>query len=185
MFQSLLRGLNAGVGSQTETSVVVLPIDIYGNSDATSTFHVANGIVTAVNEGASIINLSLGSTADSPLLHDVIQQATARGVTIIASAGNEPTTHNVYPAAYQEVLAVTAGTRSGQIADYANRGDFVDVIGPGTTIVNYNDENFRITGTSPASAFIAGVAAGLATTTGANPKAIQAGLTLQYGPDQK
>lgn len=182
MFQSLLRGLDAGVGSATEANVRVLPIDIYGNSESTSTFHVANGIVSAVNEGASIVNLSLGSTADSQFLHSVIQEATARGVTFIASAGNEPTTDNVYPAAYPDVLAVTAGNRDGEIASYANRGDFVDVVGPGTTVVNYQNENYRVTGTSPASAYMAGVAAGLATTTGANPKAIQAGLTVEYAP---
>lgn len=185
MFQSLLQGLDAGVGAATEANVRVLPIDVYGGSEATSTFHVASGIVEAVNRGASVINLSLGSTADSQFLHSIIQEATARGVTFIASAGNEPTTDNVYPAAYPEVLAVTAGDRAGHIASYANRGEFVDAVGPGTTVVTYQDENYRVTGTSPASAYMAGVAAGLAATTGAHPKAIQAGITAQYAPGRE
>jgi hypothetical protein len=185
MFQSLLRGLDAGVGSQTESSVRVLPIDIYGASEETSTFNVANGIVTAVNEGAAIVNLSLGSTADSQFLHTVIRDANKLGVTFIASAGNEPITDNVYPAAYPEVLAVTAGDRTGAIADYANYGNFVDVVGPGTSIVNYQDANFMVTGTSPASAYMAGVAAGIASTKGANPQAIQAGLAIEYAPTRK
>ena len=184
MFQTLLRGLDAGTGSATEANVRVLPIDIYGAAGETSTFNVAQGIATAVENGAAVVNLSLGSDTDSPLLRSMIEQASNLGVTIIASAGNEPITDNVYPAAYPDVVAVTAGTRSGNIANYANRGDFVDVVGPGTSVVAHGDGNYIITGTSPASAFVAGVATGLAHTTGADPAAIQAGLKLEFGPTQ-
>lgn len=183
MFQTLLRGLDVGTGAATVSDVRVLPIDIYGTGGETSTYNVAQGIATAVENGAAIINLSLGSDTDSPLLRSMIEQAANLGVTIIASAGNEPITDNVYPAAYPDVVAVTAGTRNGNIADYANRGKFVDVVGPGTSVVNHADSNYIITGTSPASAFVAGVAAGLANTTGANPDAIQAGLKLEFGPN--
>ncbi|MGB0578221.1 MAG: S8 family peptidase [Limisphaerales bacterium] len=183
MFQTLLRGLDAGTGTATESNVRVLPIDIYGSAGETSTFNVAQGLAIAVEKGASIVNLSLGSDTDSPMLRSMIEQASNLGVTIIASAGNEPITDNVYPAAYPDVVAVTAGNRTGDIAEYANRGDFVDVVGPGRSVVSHGEGNYVITGTSPASAFVAGVAAGLANTTGADPAAIQAGLKLEFAPN--
>jgi hypothetical protein len=87
----------------------------------------------------------------------------------VASAGNEPVSTPTFPAAYPEVIAVTAGDGKGGIAYYANRGDFVDVIAPGTSLVTFNGQVWRVAGTSPATAFISGVIAGTADTTGKTP----------------
>jgi len=57
---------------------------------------------------------------------------------------------------------VTAGTGPGQVADYANRGSFVDLMLPGTSIVPYDGQSWAVTGTSTSTAFATGVAAGLA-----------------------
>ena len=71
-----------------------------------------------------------------------------RGVLFLAAAGNEPTTAPNYPAAYPEVLAVTAGGRNGQLASYANRGDFVDVAAPGSSIIHFDGKAYLVSGTS-------------------------------------
>ena len=160
MAETLLRTLQMSSGGST--SAKILPVDVYGSRTTTSTFDVANGIARAVNGGANIINLSLGSAGDSSFLQLVIRKASAQGVVFFAAAGNEPVTTPVYPAAYPEVTAVTAGDRQGQIASYANRGDFVDVVAPGSSIVNYNGHSYYVTGTSAATAFISGLAAGMA-----------------------
>lgn len=74
MFETLLRGLASTQDKDAASSVRVLPVDVYGNAENTSTFNVALGIVEALNAGATVINLSLASAGDSQLLHNVIIQ---------------------------------------------------------------------------------------------------------------
>ena len=157
MAETMLRSLQAA--TKGTTSVQILPVDVYGPNAATSTFDVANGIVAAVNGGAKVINLSLGSQGDSPVLHDVIQAVTKRSIPIFAAAGNEPVTTPFYPAAYPEVMAVTA-IDNGQLAPYANRGSFVSLGAPGTSLFCFNGQSYYAEGTSASSAFTSGMAAG-------------------------
>lgn len=141
------------------TSVQILPVDVYGSAQNTSTFSVSQGIVEAVNGGAKIINLSLGSDADDSVLRSVLADAASKNIVVFAAAGNQPVTTPVYPAAYPGVNAVTA-LDHGQIASYANRGAFVSYAVPGTSIVYYNDRAYSVVGTSAASAAASGFAAG-------------------------
>lgn len=175
MFETLMRGLASTQDKDGTTSVRVLPVDVYGNADSTTTFSVALGIAEALNAGASIINLSLASGGDSQLLHNVIATGASRGVLFIAAAGNEPTTAANYPAAYPEVLAVTAGGKNG-LASYANRGDFVDVAAPGSSIIYFGGKAYMVSGTSSSTAFVSGLAAGMKSTTGASADAITSKL---------
>ena len=158
MFETILRGLSL---NDKESGVKILPVDVYGNNVSTSTFEVANGIYQAINAGANPINLSLGSSGDSPFLHDVIKSGAAQGIMFFAAAGNEPTTAPSYPAAYPEVMAVTAGTRDGSIASYANRGSFVDLAAPGTAMVLFNGQSWLVVGTSASTAYASGMAAAM------------------------
>jgi hypothetical protein len=178
MYETMLRSLQAA--SKGSTSVQILPVDVYGPNSSTSTFDVANGIVQAVNNGARIINLSLGSEMDTPILRDVIHSAREKNVLIYAAAGNEPVTTPYYPAAYPEVTAVTA-VEQGQVAPYANRGSFVALGAPGTSVVYYNNQPFYVTGTSAASAFTSGLAAGYMEATGSAPKKVDEFLRSTYG----
>lgn len=141
------------------SSLQVLPVDVYGGQESTTTYDVALGISKAVTSGANILNLSLGSSGNSAFLHQVIQQASSQGVLVFAAAGNSPTTAATYPAAYSEVVAVTAGTRSGEIANYANHGAFVDAVAPGTARVYWNGQSYFVSGTSAATAYVSGLAA--------------------------
>jgi hypothetical protein len=159
MAETVLRAVQAA--SSGATTVQVLPVDVYGPSPTTTTFDVANGIVQAVNGGATIINLSLGGTGDSSFLHSVITDVTGRQIPVFGAAGNTPVTTPTYPAAYPEVISVTASAGQGTLADYANRGSFVDMIAPGNSIVYFNGQPWLVTGTSAASAFAAGLAAGV------------------------
>jgi hypothetical protein len=167
MAETILRSLQAT--SSGTSSARVLPVDVYGTNSATSTFQVAEGIYHAVNAGANVINLSLGSTGDSPILRELIRTATQQGVVFFSAAGNQPVTTPTYPAAYPEVIAVTAGDRNGQIANYANRGSFVDLMTPGTSIVPFNGQSYLVNGTSTATAYASGIAAGLADVNGRCP----------------
>ena len=177
MLETLLRAYGqVPIGQQEPTPMRVLPIDVYGTGSSTSTFEVALGIQEALNGGANIINLSLGGTGDSKFLHSLIQQANDRGVLFIAAAGNTPVTTSTYPAAYPEVIAVTATDAKGQLASYANRGEFVDIGAPGGSLVQYGGKTYYVSGTSSASAYISGLAAGLTANTGKKPQEIGAKL---------
>ncbi len=185
MFEIIMTGLSQSQEKNSVSPVRVLPIDVYGNSGSTSTFDVAKGIVTAVDQGASIVNLSLGSSATSTLMQNVIQQGSDKGVVFVAAAGNQPTTQPTYPAAYAQVIAVTAGTRSGDIAGYANYGSFVDAVAPGGSLVHYSGSSFYISGTSAAAAFISGTAAGISANTGAPAIQVRSAISDVFGVGRK
>lgn len=162
MANMMLRSLQAA--TKGSTSVQILPVDVYGPNMTTSTYDVANGIVTAVNNGANVINLSLGGQGDSAFLQSLVQSVHDRGIPIYAAAGNEPVTTPFYPAAYPGVVAVTAAER-GQIAPYANRGSFVDVAAPDSDVFCFNGQSYYVQGTSASAAYTSGMAAGIADST--------------------
>jgi len=156
MAETILRAMAAQGGS---TSAQILPVDVYGADTMTSTWNVALGIQAAVDGGANIINLSLGGTTDSTILDGVIQQAQANGIVIFAAAGNQPVTTPTYPAAISGVIAVAA-TQGSQLAPYSNFGSFVAVALPGASVVYLGGQAFVVQGTSSATAYATGVAAG-------------------------
>ena len=167
MAETILRGLSASLDGEQETSVKILPIDVYGKSENTSTFEVARGVQAAIEAGADIISLSLGSDEQNDLMQAVIQAGANSGVLFLAAAGNEPTGQPVYPAAQEEVVGVTALNRSGRsVANYANSGNFVEAAAPGAGVTVFNNQTFYGTGTSFSTAYVAGVAAGIGSTKG-------------------
>lgn len=178
MAETILRGLQAT--TQGATAVQILPVDVYGANPYTSTFDVAAGIVEAVNGGAKVVNLSLGSQGDSSFLHDIIKSASAKDILFLTAAGNEPVTTPYYPAAYPEVLAVTAVDR-GQVASYANRGSFVSLGVPGSTVVYYNNQPYYVVGTSASAALTSGFAAGYMDSTRSTTAKAQTYLRDNFG----
>lgn len=146
------------------TSVKILPVDVYGANETTSTFNVAQGVATAIDNGANIINMSLGSSGNSSVLANVIAQGEQDGIAFYAAAGNTPVTTATYPAAYPGVVAVTASGDNGQLAPYANHGSFVQMMAPGDNVVPFDGQSWLVEGTSTATAFASGMAAGMADT---------------------
>ncbi len=178
MAETILRSIAAM--TKGSSSVQILPVDVYGPNASTSTFDVANGIAQAVNNGATLVNLSLGSDGDSPFLHTVIQDATSKNIAFIGAAGNQPVTTPFYPAAYPEVMAVTA-IDQGQIASYANRGSFISLGAPGTSVVYFDNQPYYVTGTSASAAFTSGIAAGYMDSTHNSVSQMQAFLRSNFG----
>lgn len=168
-------------GKEGTTPVRILPVDVYGSAETTTTFEIAKGIQAAVNSGATIVNLSLGGEGDSGFLQQLIKAAHDQGVIFVAAAGNSPVTTPTYPAAYPEVIAATASTRGGSIASYANRGDFVDVSAPGTSIVPFMDRSYLVVGTSTATANISAATAALMSSTGKRGAALETQVRLTFG----
>ena len=180
MAETVLRGLAMGFESTDGSRVRILPVDVYGNNPTSSTFDVALGIYKAINAGATIINLSLGSEGESSFLKQVIRSGHDQGVLFFAAAGNTPVRTSTFPAAYPEVIAVTAGDRRGNIASYANYGDFVDVMMPGSAVVNFKGQSWLVMGTSASTAYASGMAAGMVDQTGKSLSQIEAAIRSNF-----
>jgi len=120
-----------------------------------------------VDHGADVINMSLGGGKlfydGSSTEEDAIRYALAKGVVLIASAGNDGAGANRknFPAAYPGVIAVGAVDRRMQVWPDSNRHSYVAVCAPGVDIVSADASGGYVvgTGTSPSSAIVAGVAA--------------------------
>jgi hypothetical protein len=166
MAATLLRSLSQLAGESDGTTVRVLPVDVYGNRPDASSFDIALGIYAAMRGGASIVNLSLGGDEPNAFIRDLIRSGREQGAVFLGAAGNVPVTSPTFPAAYPEVIAVTALNRRGEIAPYANYGEFVDVGAPGTSYVTFHGQPYMVVGTSPATASASAMAASIAAATG-------------------
>ncbi|MFB7355471.1 type VII secretion-associated serine protease mycosin [Streptomyces gardneri] len=128
---------------------------------------LAEGIRWAADHGADVINLSLGD--DSKSAHPdagedaAVQYALAKGVSVVASAGNggEKGDHISYPAAYPGVIAVTAVDRYGTRASFSTSRWYATVSAPGVDIVIADPDRryYEGWGTSAAAAFVSGAVA--------------------------
>ncbi|HEY0355192.1 MAG TPA: S8 family serine peptidase, partial [Flavisolibacter sp.] len=117
------------------------------------------GIKWAVDNGADVINMSLGVKHEyGGLPHEeVIKYALGKGVTIVAASGNDGTNDKYYPGALPGVLAIGAVNDTGSIADFSNYG-VVTLVAPGTNIYSsFMDRNYAFcSGTSQAAPFVSG-----------------------------
>ncbi|MEO0509195.1 MAG: S8 family serine peptidase [Verrucomicrobiota bacterium] len=155
---SIIAG-KEGIAPNAELFVVrVLDDQGLGNS-----YDVAEGIVQAVDYGVQIINLSLGVYQDTPLLRQAVQYAAQNDVILVAAAGNDGYARMPYPAAYDEVLSVTALDAGGRQAVFPNQSDEIDFAAPGVGIRTANEDEGTtlFSGTSAAAPFVSGTLASL------------------------
>ncbi|MFF4141813.1 type VII secretion-associated serine protease mycosin [Streptomyces sp. NPDC001698] len=148
---------------------VILEEDDSARSKARSTRGnaLADGIRWAADQGADVINLSLGDDSDSahpePAEDEAVQYALGKGAVVVASAGNggEKGDHISYPAAYPGVIAATAVDRYGTRASFSTRRWYATVSAPGVDVVIADPDQryYEGWGTSAASAFVSGAVA--------------------------
>lgn len=149
---------NEGVAGMTWYTKI-MPVKVLDSTGAGTTYSVAEGIIWATDHGANIINMSLGNYADAQFLHDAVKYAHDRGVALVAASGNDNTDRPGYPAAYPEVIAVSATDPDETRAEYSNFGDYIDVAAPGSSIAStYPGSRYAaLSGTSMASPHVAGL----------------------------
>jgi type VII secretion-associated serine protease mycosin len=147
----------------------VLPVRVLDADGSGFSSDTAEGIVWAVDNGAQIINLSLGASTPTAAEKAAVAYAREHGVTVVAAAGNERQEGSPvsYPAAYDGVVAVAATDSRDKVGSYSNRGDYVDVSAPGSGIVSTypaeltedGEAYASLNGTSMAAPHVAAVAA--------------------------
>lgn len=121
---------------------------------------IADAIEWSANQGADIVNLSLGGGGYQQTMKDAVSYALDNGCLPIAAAGNSGSTSVGYPARYSEVVAVSAVDSDGNLASFTNTGSNVEVAAPGVDYLStYPDDTYeRLSGTSMACPCAAGVA---------------------------
>lgn len=136
---------------------------------------IANGIIWATDNGAKVINMSLGGSRGSSTLANAVNYAVANGVVVVAAAGNSGNSSRTYPAYYSGVIAVAATDSNDAKASWSSYGSWVDVAAPGVNIYStFPNHPYKInkslnydygSGTSMATPHVAGLA-GLVWATG-------------------
>lgn len=121
----------------------------------------AKGIIHAVNQSADVLSCSWGGFYSSTVLKEAVQYAYDHGVVMVASAGNEASTVRIYPAAYNEVIAVSATDQNDNLAPFSSYGEWIDVAAPGVDILSTlpDDSYWNGSGTSMACPHVSGVVA--------------------------
>jgi subtilisin family serine protease len=126
-----------------------------------TTLNIIKGLDWAAEKGARIVNMSFAGPAD-PRLTGALAKANAKGIVLIAAAGNAgPNSPPLYPAADPNVIAVTATDTHDALFSGANRGKYIAVAAPGVDVlVPAPDSAYQLTtGTSVAAAEVSGVVA--------------------------
>ena len=118
------------------------------------------GIAWCIKNNMDVINLSLGCREDHDFLHYAIQKAHEEGIIIVAAAGNIPG-RVLYPACYEETIAVSAVDSDNRCASFSGFGKTIDVTAPGVDILStFTDGTYAVMdGTSISAAYVTGVVA--------------------------
>ncbi len=135
--------------------------DPAGDSAEATTFNILKSLDWAAANKARIINMSFAGPAD-PAIHRSLEAAYKKGIVLIAAAGNAGAkSPPLYPAAYAEVIAVSATTADDKLFEASNRGKYIALAAPGADIlVAAPDASYQVqSGTSFSAAEISGIAA--------------------------
>lgn len=152
---------NNSVGIAGLAQVRIMAEKCLDESGSGSSSDVARAIIHAVDQGADIISCSLGSYRKNTLLYESVRYAHERDVLVVAAAGNDAIDSKHFPAAYDEVLAITATDQNDAPASFTNFGFWVKVAAPGVDIYStiWDDSYAYASGTSMAAPHVSGVAA--------------------------
>ncbi|MCB9682945.1 MAG: S8 family serine peptidase [Alphaproteobacteria bacterium] len=175
---TIAQTTNNGIGcAGVAPYATILPVKVLSGSGSGSSAQVAAGIDWAVDQGAQVINLSLGSGLYSAVIHVAVRKARRAGVVVVAAAGNDGRERVSWPGALHEVIGVAAVGPDGAPAPYSNRGKGVDIAAPGgdkrtpgggvlqdTVVPGGGHDYLEFQGTSMATPHVAGAAAVLLST---------------------
>jgi subtilisin len=162
-----IAGVNNNVGvTGIAYDAKIMPVKVLNDSGAGSYGAIANGIYYAVNNGANVINLSLGGGSSNFLLDLALDYASRQGVIVVMAAGNESEAQPSYPARYAEKYGIAVGAvdKDNNFAEFSNKAGsnpLTYVTAPGVNVYSTipNNGYTFYNGTSMATPHVAGVVA--------------------------
>ncbi|MDB9521854.1 S8 family peptidase [Dolichospermum circinale CS-1225] len=144
----------------------IMSVKVLDANGSGSYSNITKGIYYAVDNGAKVINLSLGGDSPNDTLKSAIEYASSKGVIVVMAAGNNSESIPSYPAryAYNSGIAVGAVDQNNNLADFSNRSgsqEIAYITAPGVDIYSTvpNNQYANYSGTSMAAPHIAGVVA--------------------------
>jgi thermitase len=163
---TLVAGAAAAIGNNSEGLAGVawknwiLPVKSLNSSGGGSHATIANGINYAADNGARVINLSLGSPSSSRTLQRAVSYAWKKNCLLVAAAGNSGDDSPFYPAAYDQVIGVSALDSNDKLPSWGTYGNHVSIAAPGVSILSThrNGSYGRSSGSSFSSPLVAGSA---------------------------
>jgi subtilisin family serine protease len=141
--------------------LTVRAFSLKASGQEATTFNILRGLDWAAEKGARVVNMSFTGPPD-PRIKAALLKAAGKGLVLVAAAGNAgPNSPPLHPAAYPNVIAVTATDDEDVLFARANRGDYIAVAAPGVDVLvpGLNGTYQLTTGTSVAAAEVSGVAA--------------------------
>lgn len=154
--------LVAGIALAVAPNAKILPVRVLDDEGLGTATRVAAGVRWAVQAGAKVINMSLGTRAWSSVLEGAVQEAVAAGAIVVVSAGNDGDRWAVdFPGDVPGVIAVGALGLKGRPANFTNGGRLSTVFAPGVKVVGTwpGGTWAQATGTSFAAPLASGAAA--------------------------
>ena len=138
---------NIGVAGMAPNAKIyaVKALNKYGSG---STSNIAQGVRAATKQKVDVISMSLGGICWDQFFQKVINEATNKGIVVVAAAGNESTDQKAYPAAYNNVISVGATNQKNNFTDFSNYGSWVDIAAPGDEILSTLPTDFKVSGVS-------------------------------------
>lgn len=150
------------IAESTTANVKIMPIRGLDENGNGYDSNIVKGIHYAVDNGASIVNMSFQGKEYSEHLAEAIDYALTNNVLVVVASGNKSDdTANYYPASEKKVLVVSATDQSDKIASFSNTGGSIDVSAPGVGILSSvpGEKYAALHGTSMAAPYVSGVAA--------------------------
>lgn len=145
----------------------LMPVKVIGADGSGQADDVAEGILWATDHGAAVINMSFTLSGPDPAVEQAVADAVARGVVVVAAAGNDGDQTVTYPAAYPGVLSVAGTDGADARYGWSSYGSWVQLAAPGCGMTTLRGGSYGdFCGTSAAAAFVSGLA-GLARSYGA------------------
>lgn len=141
-----------GPGGEAVPLVTIRGLDADGN---THSFAILESLTLAAEAGARVISMSWGAYTESALLSHAFAQAADQGLLLLASAGNDGKARLMFPASHPSVLSVGAAGPDGTREPYSNHGPELDLLAPGTAVLNDGSQQTLLRGTSMATPWVA------------------------------
>ncbi|ARU62805.1 hypothetical protein CBW65_18875 [Tumebacillus avium] len=154
-FNNGLQGAGVAPGAR------IMPVKVLNAAGSGYTSDIIDGLYFAADNGAKVINFSLGGGAYSSTFQTAVNYAWSKGSVVVAAAGNNGNTAVQYPAGYSNVFSVACTTSADAKCSFSTYGTWVDIAAPGQSI--YATANgggmTTMSGTSMSAPVVSGVAA--------------------------